>query len=277
MKIRSTKYFFQFAVLGCIVLLGSGCVVTDKASSLWDKAKSLVGIVDDVDVNPLTAGDQHTVIVPGYGAPVAGNDGYEGYIQKVADFVNDEVNGVDAVVFSGGYTILENTSEAESMNSYFNGIVDTEALRARGVRVYKEECAILSLQNITYSEELLTKEGIAPDVVTVFGDVNREDKLKAYASVVFNKDFDVPDTAQGLITEGVNYTDVAFRGYDFGDSVQSEEKRNAIFAAEIVGAYDTVIGNEIIKQRINDWTKEFGYDIADNLFVKGCTQYEGFR
>lgn len=266
-----------FLLLAATPFFLSGCALPSNVQSVWDGAVSLFDTVKHIGVSVDTNTKQHTVIVPGYGAPVAGNTTYEGYITEVANYVNDTNNDVDAVVFTGSYSSLQDTSEAESMNSYFNSLVDTDTLSGRGVRVYKEECAIVSWQNITYTEELLTADGISPDSIILFGDTARGDKLKTFASFVFNKDVSVPDSAQELLTNGVNYTDIDFRGYDFGNAAMTEAQRNAAFAAEIAGAYDATIGNEILEERIEDWTEEFGYDVADNLVEKGCEQYEGFR
>lgn len=260
----------KIALTALIIVLPlsfSGCTLIDKAKTVWHKI--------DVQVAPRL--EQHTVIVPGYGAPVAGNPGYETYIQKVADFIEDANNSVDAIVFTGSYSSLEDTSEATSMKSYFDRIADTDALNSRGIDIYTEQCAIVSWQNITYTKSLLTEKGITPTKVTVFGDANREDKLKTFASVVFNKDVDLPDSAKELLTQGVNYTNIDWQGYYFGEDARSEQERNALFAIEIAGAYDAELGNTILRQRIDSWTTEFGYDVADNLVAKGCTQYEGFR
>ncbi len=45
----------------------------------------------------------------------------------------------------------------------------------------------------------------------------------------------------------------------------------------MAGAYDTELGNEILEQRINQWTDDFDYDVADNLVAKGCSQFSGFQ
>jgi hypothetical protein len=132
----------SLALLLSIPLLCAGCSAPSSAQDAWNGLVSAFDTVKQVGVSVDTAAKQHTLIVPGYGAPVAGNDTYEQYIQSVADYVNDTANDVDAVVFTGSYTSREDLSEAEAMNSYFNSIVDTDALLARGVRVYKEECAI---------------------------------------------------------------------------------------------------------------------------------------
>lgn len=255
------------ALLIFLPLSFSGCTLVDKAKALWHKI--------DVRVTPRL--EQHTVIVPGYGAPVAGNPGYEAYIQKVVDFVEDTNNAVDVVVFTGSYSTLEDTSEAASMKSYFNRIADTNALNSSGVDIYTEQCAIVSWQNITYTKSLLTEKSITPTKVTVFGDANREDKLKTFASIVFNKEIDIPDSAKELLTQGVNYTNIDWQGYYFGEDARSQQERNALFAIEIAGAYDAELGNTILRERITSWTTEFGYDVADNLVAKGCSQYEGFK
>lgn len=257
-----------------IVTLGTGCSVTDSISSLKTRA---VNKANDKATNVLSGEQNHTVIVPGYGAPVAGNRTYEQYIESVADFVEDETNGVNAVVFTGSYSTLKDTSEAESMNAYFNTVVDTSLIRERGIRVYKEECAIVSWQNVSYTRDLLAADSIVPSKVTLFGDVNREDKLVAFAAYAFNEDINVPDSVAGVLEQGIGYTEVDFRGFSFGNNLKDDERERQVkFAAEIAGAYDPALGNEILGKRITDWTAEFKYDVAQNLVEKGCSQFSGF-
>ncbi|MBI2410550.1 MAG: hypothetical protein HYV32_01455 [Candidatus Kerfeldbacteria bacterium] len=266
------KKIFFLTLLPLFSLVFFGC--SPKAQ--FHTFGEWIGFAKDIKVSLTDTNEQHTVIVPGYGAPVKGNVGYEGYIKKVVAYVTDEQNGVDAVVFTGSYSSLKDTSEAESMNAYFNSIVDTKQLLDRGVRIYKEECAIVSWQNIDNSQELLTQAKITPDKITVFGDINREDKLVAFANVAFNKNKDLPNTAAELVNKSL-VTTVDFYGYDFGGASEDEQKRNAKFAAEIAGATNPEIGNQILQARINEWTQEFGYDVAANVVAKGCSEYAGFQ
>jgi len=265
----NTKKLWANAVLLLSVLLLSGCAVSEKASGIWEK-------VSHIGIEVSKAPKQHVVIVPGYGAPVVGNRSYQEYIQQVADFVGDASRGVGTVVFTGGYSQLQNTSEAESMKDYFMTVVDSALLKQLNITLYTEECSIVSWQNVTYTKDLLTKAGIVPDSVTIFGDHNRAEKLQGFSTVAFNTDIAVPDSARELLAKGVNYTTVQFMGYDFGDSAYSEAERNAAFAVEIAGATDAQLGNVILQKRIDDWTKRFGYNVADNLVAKGCSQYAGF-
>ena len=272
------NYKKLFVFTSIITLFGvAGCTTQfDKAKDGFNTAKDFTNSVKSLDVE-LSSNEDHTVIVPGYGAPVTGNATYEQYIDHVAQYVSDPENEVQALVFTGSYSSLENTSEAESMNSYFNSVVDLDAINAQGIRIYKEECAIVSWQNISNSQELLAADGIDPGTLTVFGDENRVDKLKAFATYKFNEGQDLPDSAGDLLDVSLSYTNVQFEGFDFGDSADSEEIRNAKFAAEIAAAYDTQLGNQILELRINQWTEEFGYDVADNLVNKGCSEFSGFR
>ena len=184
---------------------------------------------------------------------------------------------MESVVFTGSYSTLENTSEAESMNSYFNSVVDLSAVQDRGIKVFKEECAIVSWQNISNTKELLVDNGIRPGKVTVFGDENRQDKLESFADFKFYEDQEIPDAAGDLLNGALYYTPVEFSGFNFGDSAETEEERTAKFLAEIAAAYDAEIANQILEQRISEWTDEFGYDVANNLVNKGCSEFSGFR
>lgn len=262
--IRSMK---RLILLSAALLVFSGC--SAQVQEYVDDAKSVVDFVRGIEVPE--DDEFHVVVVPGYGAPVIGNRTYEAYVAEVADFVEDEANAVDAVVFTGSYSSLENTSEAEAMKTYFDMITNTS------VKEYKEECAVVSWQNVSYTKELLQQQGIVPGRVTIFGDQMRKEKLLSFASVSFNTNIDVPDTAGELFDGNFGITKVNFVGFDFGGTPTDELERQAKFAAEIAGASDPELGNQILEQRINSWTQEFDYDVAENLVRKGCTQFEGFQ
>lgn len=259
---------YHLLALISLSLLVSGCTAFDKIQSGVDSIQNAKAVLDHTG--------HHTVIVAGYGTPVKGNTSYQNYIKQVATYVSNTNNGVNSVVFTGAYTDDADLSEAESMNSYFNSQVDTADLQERGIKVYKEECAIVSWQNISFSQELLTSKSLAPTQVTLFGDVDRGDKLKSFATYKFNLAEGLPDNVTDLVNRSVNATSVDYQGFDFGDSADTEQERNAKFAAEILGAYDADIGNELLKKRLTEWSDTYSYDVADNLVAKGCSQYAGF-
>ena len=262
------KYYLLILV-GVSTIL-SGCAFSDKIQSgldAYQTAKSLVSSSNE---------KHHTVLVAGYGTQLKGNATYEQYIKSVATYVNNVDNDVDSIVFSGSYTDSKTTSEAEAMNSYFNSQVDTTELANRGIHVYQETCAIVSWQNISYSQELLATQSISPTQVTVFGDINRADKLKTFAIYKFNFTDGLKTDVASLVNQSLNSTSVDYQGFDFGDAADSDEVRNAKFGAEILGAYDTALGNELLGKRLAEWTSNYGYDVADNLVAKGCSQYSGF-
>lgn len=260
------KYAFP-ALLGLTVLV-SGCATFDKIQAGVDYIQTAKAVMDHTG--------EHTVIVAGYGTPVKGNATYEDYIDQVATYVSNKTNGVNSVVFTGGYTDDADLSEAEAMNSYFNSQVDTTELQNRGVKVYQETCSIVSWQNISLSQELLASKGVTPTHVTLFGDVDREDKLKTFAIYKFNLGDGIPNDLKELVNKSLNTASVDYQGFDFGDSADTEKERNAKFAAEILGAYDANIGNELLAKRLTGWSADYGYDVADNLVAKGCSQYAGF-
>jgi len=252
--------------IACI-LLGTSCTALDTTVNKLQTVKDTV----------TSRKNHHTVIVPGYGAPVEGSKTYEGYIKEVAKYVKDESNAVNSVVFTGGFSNLPELSEAEAMNNYFNSRVDVADLQQRGIRVYKEECAIVSWQNISNSQELLAADGIQPTKVTLFGDTNRQEKLTTFAAYKFNLAEGLPQNAQELLNASLHVASVNFIGYNFGDEAKSELDRNAIFAAEAAGAYDAMLGNEVLAERLQQWSDEFGYDVIKNLVDHGCTEYQGFK
>lgn len=207
---------------------------------------------------------QHVVIVPGYGAPVVGNNHYEQYIKMVAEYVSNPANAVNVIIFTGSYSTLPDLSEAEAMNSYFNSIVNLSNLQQRGVHVYQERCAIVSWQNMTYSEALLTTQQLQPTKVTIFGDEQRKTKLLSYAQYAFSKTITISDAVS-----------INFIGYTF-NSVTPNQLDDVKDLSELVSAYDPKQSNRVLEARIEDWSKRFHYDVARNLVAKGCEQYKGF-
>lgn len=252
----------------------AGC--TNEIQDSFSQAKDLANTVQNINVQ-LSANAGHVVIVPGYGAPVAGNTSYEEYIDEVVEFVENESNRVSTIIFTGSYSTLENTSEAESMNQYFNSVADLAAIQQRGIKVLQEDCAIVSWQNIANSKDILDDRATPYNKVTVFGDVNREEKLMAFATYKFNEGIADSASANDLVNSRLDYKTIDFMGYDFGSVPEEQAEQDAKFAAEIAGAYDPKIGNEILELRINEWTNTFGYDVADNLVAKGCTEFAGFQ
>ncbi|MBI2415596.1 MAG: hypothetical protein HYV33_02965 [Candidatus Kerfeldbacteria bacterium] len=259
-----------------LTVLCTGCGVIDQYNTGLQKYQEAKQTFENINQTISQQTDHHTVIVPGYGAPVAGNPTYQQYIDQVAEFVSEADNAVHSVVFTGSYTTQPDLSEAEAMNSYFNSVVDTTDLQQRGVHVYQESCAIVSWQNIAYSQELLANEGIKPTRVTIFGDQQRADKLTTFATYKFNLSDGLPGNLQDLVNVSVNVAAVEFVGFNFGDKVMSAEQRNAYFLAEIAGAYDVNVGNDILAERIQLWSDQFHYDVAANLVEHGCNQYKGF-
>lgn len=218
---------------------------------------------------------EHVVIVPGYGAPVAGNSSYEQYIQNVADYVVNPANKVDSVIFSGSYSNVSDMSEAEAMNSYFNTVINVENLQQRGIHVYQERCSIVSWQNVSYSSDVLRSHQLQPTIVTLFGDKQRETKLLAYAQYIFNSSITVPHNLSELIHYKRNSMIIDFQGFQFS-SVTPSGVDDVKELTELVSAYDPKQSNRVLQARIEDWSNRFHYDVARNLVAKGCEQYRGF-
>lgn len=270
-KLDTLKSSVLVLLVLSLIVLGTGCSLTDRIKNTASEAKEKVS-----SATSLIGDGPHIVIVPGYGAPVEGNPSYQEYIRRVSEYVIQKENNVDVVVFTGSYSTLSDLSEAEAMNRYFNRVTPLDNIREKGIRIYKEECAIVSWQNIAYTKDLLVENNINPSHVTVFGDVQREEKLLGFATVQFNADVSVPDSVGEIIDSANAVTVVDFIGFTFGNSSEDIANRNAKFAAEIAGAYDATLGNEILATRINEWSESFEYDVAANLVEKGCIQFSGF-
>lgn len=257
----------RFALIMGVVVITTGCSVTEAKQD----AKTIATKIE-VRVKKFLARNHHTVIVPGYGAPVKGNPTYQKYIEDVATFVADEKNKVNSVVFTGGYSTLKDNSEADSMHEYFKTVADIAALEKQGVKVFTEECSIISWQNISYSKDLLAAEKISPTKVTVFGDTARQEKLVAYATAQFNSDVRLPDSPKELLALGSLVTTIEFHGFNFGTKPEDDVQT----VAEILSVYKSDVSNQVLEARISEWTEKFDYDVAANLVEKGCLQFKGF-
>lgn len=263
--------------LAVLALTLSGCDAIDRLQQSYGQLEQAKQTIENINQQINNRENIHVVIVPGYGSPVKGNKTYQKYIQTVADYVTNTDNKITAVVFTGGYSSSPDMTEAEAMNRYFNSIVDTATLRANGVKILKEECAIVSWQNIANSKELLDKQTIHPSSVTIFGDSNRADKLTSFASYKFNLANGLPNNVNDVVSQALNAVTVDFKGFDFGSTTDTQDERNARFAAEIGGAYDTQLGNDILAQRLDAWTTQYGYSVRDKLVANGCSEYTGFQ
>lgn len=255
----------------------TGCETIDRLQQSYGQLEQAKETLQNINQQINNRANVHVVIVPGYGAPVKGNKTYQKYIQTVADYVTDNDNAIAAVVFTGGYSSSPDVTEAESMNRYFNSIVDTDTIRTKGVKILKEECAIVSWQNIANTKAVLDDQAVTPTRVTIFGDENRKDKLTAFASYKFNLDDGLPNNVNDVVSQALSTVTIDFKGFDFGSSADTQDERNAKFAAEIAGAYDTQLGNTILGQRLDEWTTTYGYSVRDKLVASGCTEYSGFQ
>lgn len=248
------KKLLIFIVILLLITIG-GLLVFAPGSTMYDKAKTIYHFF-----RPTNQAAYHVVIVPGYGVPVQGNSVYEGYIKKVAAYVDNPNNHVNGMIFSGGYTSSQTVSEAQAMNSYFNSVADLTSLKKRGVQVYQETCSIVTFQNIGYSRDILTAHSIVPAAVTVFGDSSKQNELLAYANAEFRKT-----------------GDVNVQGYDFGSAVLNSTKQDLKDLTTLVGVTSTKISNTVLQQRITQLGTQFHYDVAKNLVAHGCSQFKGFN
>lgn len=203
---------------------------------------------------------QHVVVVSGYGAPVEGNPGYEEYIQMVYEFVNNKDNDVDAVVFNGGYTALEDQTEAELMVAYYNTLDSVE--KPAQPTVYEQGCSVIGWQSIANAKDVLAENGVVlTDItkVTMVGDLKSEREFTLWADYQFNE------------LES-NDAEIAFEGFDHG----SPEKE-VLPEEEILAVYEYEnVADQQLQERLDKLAEAFGYDVRTNLVEKGCEGFEKY-
>jgi stringent starvation protein B len=220
----------------------------------------LAVIVAIVAVLMIRANGQHVVIVSGYGAPVEGNPGYEEYIQMVYEFVNNKDNDVDAVVFNGGYTVLEDQTEAELMVSYYNTLDSVE--KPATPAVYEQGCSVTAWQSIANAKQILAENDVVlTDIsqVTMVGDMKSEREFTLWAEYQFNE----------LET---NDAEIAFEGFDHGSPEKDDRPVEEVLA---VYKYENVADQQL-QERLDTLAEAFGYDVQGNLVAKGCEQFAGY-
>lgn len=221
-------------------------------------AASLIVII--ISAFMIQSNTQHVVIVSGYGAPVIGNPGYQNYIAMIKEFVNNPDNEVDAVVFNGGYTSLQDESEAELMVAYYNSLEAPE--KAVQPQVYEQRCSVIAWQSIANSKEVLAENGLVlRDIgkVTMIGDIKSERAFTLWADYQFNE-------------LEKNTAEIAFVGFDHNSPEKPE-----MTDEEILSVYtDEAAGKESVRERVALLTELFGFDVAANMTEKGCDDYSGF-
>lgn len=231
----------------------------------------LLSILAISSCNNVTQKPMHVVIVPGYGAPVEGNSKYEEYISKAFDFISDENNKVDLVIATGGYTVLKDTSEAESIIKYMSLRHDLSSRIIPEFKTYAESCSIITWQNILFSKQYLDSNNIKPTHVTIFGDAARQDMLLTYAMYQFaGKEF-LPIKSNEILNTAMNFKilKLDFQGYDFGTKNYVVPETTD----EIIKVYlDPKAGDQELEERIAKWTTNFKYDVKENLGSKACKQ-----
>lgn len=197
---------------------------------------------------------QHVVIVSGYGAPVIGNQGYQNYIVMIKEFVNNPDNKVDAVVFNGGYTSLQDESEAELMVQYYDTLDSPE--NASQPTVYEQRCSVIAWQSIANSKKVLAENGVElRDIgkVTTIGDIKSERTFTLWADYQFNE-------------LEKNTAEIAFIGFDHNSPEKPE-----MTDEEILSVYtDEEVGRKSVQERVDLLTKLYGFDVAANMTEKGC-------
>ncbi len=248
----------------------SGCTAKDilpeslnSKADIKNTAKATLHKID----KRFNKNGQRIVIIPGYGTPVLGNESYEDYIKKAVAYVNDTNNHVVAVIFTGSYTNNKDLSEAESLYRGYDEYADIASLQKKGVKFYKEECAITTWQNIDNSYAIVKDKGIDYDAVTIFGDESRKEKLIGYTGTVFNKD----------IVKNRSVTSIDYVAHRFSKQTLSDSERGTVFAAEIGAAYNADLRDKLLNDRFADWGKKYKYDVAKNLVSKGCVEFKEYQ
>lgn len=248
--------------------------------------------------------NSHVVILSTYGPSVEGSPFYEAYVKKAVRYMMDPANKVNELIIVGGYTVDPDRSQSQAVLDYIRQ--HYPEFEKSKIPVTLDECGISTWQNIRNAKRLSDKELITPGRITIFAETSREKKVSYFANAVFYWDKDSFDLNKEIALEELGYLvsaskEVQLNGYrnftmnDFSDatfatknakvqtiSVPSGLDRNVIedeeakIFKEIMEFYDPTYEKKGVKTQLDEWTKVAGFDTAENLVQKGCTEYKQY-
>ncbi|MBI2411385.1 MAG: hypothetical protein HYV32_05845 [Candidatus Kerfeldbacteria bacterium] len=215
----------------------------------------------------------HVVVVPAYGIVGESNEQYKAYIDDVVEYVNYKKNDVDAVIFTGTYSALKDTSEAAVMENYFNTVVDKNDLTARNVQVWRDDCSLMLWQSVTNAKKLLATKGMTPQKVTIFGDTQDHEKILAYGLYQFNGEEGLPTSPVDLVKYAKNPKLVVINFEEHVFDLPSTANAQST-VEQIIQVFKTGEGATALKNTIAEKASNVNFDVAQNLVNKGCLDFK---
>lgn len=248
----------------------------------------------------------HAVIVSTYGPSVEGSPFYEAYVKKVVGYITDPANKVDEVVIVGGYTVDPNRSQSQAVLDYMKEHYPQFANSK--IPVTLDECGVTTWQNIRNAKKLMDKNYIAPQRLTVFAEETRKERVFVFSlSEFFFKSKEAKDIFVNQAVQGANSVlalpkEEQLRQYNTSSHETRVPEDKTIYkdisldiltesadlpkeiadaeylkiAEEMKELFEPTYGAARLKKQLDEWTKVAGFDTAENLVQKGCTEYKDY-
>ena len=130
-------------------------------------------------------------LILGYGVPedIFKDGNYARYLKAALDnFLkkeNDRRNGL--IVFSGGMTDMfepYERSESREMKRYFESLLKGTAV-TQNWKILNEEASLSTLENLIFTKDLLEREEVLCETLTIFFEITREKRVRTLAKKVF--------------------------------------------------------------------------------------------
>ncbi|MFZ2026532.1 MAG: hypothetical protein WAV30_04575 [Microgenomates group bacterium] len=250
--------------------------------------------------------NSHVVILSTYGPSVEGSPFYEAYVKKAVRYMMDPTNKVNELIIVGGYTVDPDRSQSQAVLDYM--MQKYPEFEMSKIPVTLDECGITTWQNIRNTQILMNKNAIKAKNITIFAETSREKKIAFFANSTFH--WDAPaiintkkvlseinplisasqeaqlnafssNTAEWARFAIVKDTylidkDIRIISEPSGLPQQFVDAEYAKLFEEIKEFYDSTYASKAIKAQLDEWTKIAGFDTAENLVQKGCTEYKQY-
>lgn len=250
--------------------------------------------------------NSHVVILSTYGPSVEGSPFYEAYVKKAVRYMADPKNEVNELIIVGGYTVDPERSQSQAVLDYIRQ--HYPEFEKSGLPVTLDECGITTWQNIKNAKMLMEKNTIQAKKITIFAETSREKKIAFFANDTFHWDTPViidkkkvlaeidpliaasqearlnafssktAEWARFAIVQDTYLIDRDIRIISEPSGLPQQfvdEEYEKLFE-ELKEFYDATYASKKIKKQLDEWTKIAGFDTAENLVQKGCTEYKQY-
>lgn len=250
--------------------------------------------------------ESHVVILSTYGPSVEGSPFYEAHVKKAVRYMMDPTNKVNELIIVGGYTVDPDRSQSQAVLDYI--MQKYPEFEKSKIPVTLDECGITTWQNIRNTQILMNKNDIKAKKITIFAETSREKKIAFFANSTYH--WDAPaiidrnkvlkeiepliaasqeaqlEAFSSTTSEWARFArvkdsyltdrDIRILSESSGLPQQFVDEEYSKLFEEIKEFYDATYASKKIKKQLDEWTKIAGFDTAENLVQKGCTEYKQY-